>query len=47
MKEDSIKYTGFSTPQDFYEWIVMLFGPKNAPRYFNEEWTMPLNIFVW
>lgn len=34
MEEDNIKYTSFSTPQGFYEWIVMPFGPKNAPRIF-------------
>ena len=34
MEEDSIKYTGFSTPQGFYKWIVMLFGLKIAPMIF-------------
>lgn len=34
MEEESIKYTDFNTPQGFYEWIVMLFGLKNAPRIF-------------
>ena len=37
MEEDSIKYTGFSTPQWFYEWTVMTFGLKNAPRIFQRR----------
>ena len=37
MKEDSIKYTEFSTPQDFYEWIVISFGLKNASRIFQRR----------
>ena len=43
MKEDSIKYTGFSIHQGFYECIVMPFGLKNALEYSNDEWTMLLN----
>jgi len=34
MEETSIKYTGFSTPQGLYKWIVMPCGLKNVPRIF-------------
>ena len=38
MEEDGIKYTGFSTPQGFYKWIVMPFGLKKMHQeYFKEE----------
>ena len=34
MEEESIKCIGFSTPEGFYEWIVMSFELKNAHRIF-------------
>ena len=34
LEEPSIKCTSFSTPQGFYEWIVMPFRLKNAPKIF-------------
>jgi len=37
MKETSIKCTDFSTPQGFYEWIVMSFGLKNTSRIFQRR----------
>ena len=37
LEEDSVKYTGFNTPQGFYEWIGMLFGLKNALRIFQRR----------
>ena len=38
MEETSIEYADFSTPQGFYEWIVMPFELKYAPRIF--QWRM-------
>ena len=46
MEETSIKYTCFSTPQEFYKWIVMPFGLKNTPRIFQRRMAMLLNIFT-
>mgnify|MGYP001148411895 CR=1 FL=1 len=37
MEEDSINYTGFSTSQGFYKWIVMPFGLKNTPKIFQRR----------
>jgi len=37
MEEISIKYTCYSTPQDFYEWIIMPFELKNTPRIFQRR----------
>ena len=37
MEENNTKYTGFSTPQGFYKWIVMPFGLKNARRMFERR----------
>ena len=37
MHPDSIKYTAFSTPQGQYEWLVMLFGLKNAPQIYQRK----------
>ena len=32
-----LKYIGFSTPQRFYEWIIMPFRQKNASRIFQRR----------
>ena len=37
MHPDCIKYTSFSTPQEQYEWLVMLFGLKNAPQIYQRK----------
>ena len=34
MEEDSIKYTGFSTPQGICGWIIMPFGLKDTLKIF-------------
>ena len=49
MEEDRIKYTGFSTPQGFCEWVVMPFVLKNTPRIFQRRIDDPfkhLNSFL-
>jgi len=50
MDEESIPLTAFSSPQGHYDWIVMPFGPENAPQYFTEEWITSLKtliVVVW
>ena len=37
MEETNIKYTSFSIPQGFYEWIVIPFRLKNALRIFQRR----------
>ena len=34
LKEECRQLTAFTTPQGFYEWNVLPFGYKNAPRRF-------------
>lgn len=48
--EDCIHLTAFKGPDTFYEWLVMSFGPTNAPAYFvdlmNRVFRDVLNKFV-
>ena len=46
MDEKSIRLTVFSVPQGHYEWIVISFDLKNAPKYFKEEWIISLKISI-
>ncbi len=37
MEKESIPFTLFNAPQGMYEWVVMLFGMKNALSAFQSN----------
>jgi len=46
MDEGSIPLIAFSYSRRHYDWIVMPFDLKTAPRYSKEEWITFLKILV-
>jgi len=46
MSKEGIPLSAFSAPQGYYEWIVMSFGLKNAPKYSKEEWVTPSKTLI-
>ena len=35
--EKSVPLVAFSTPNGYYDWLVMLFGLKNTPHFFQSK----------